>query len=533
MRIHDTLVTVGILTRIYRRVRAVQKSSVGLNRDHNTKWDPRGIHPCDYENNTYNEHKARARDIGEGLVPFDKRVTTNGHIGEVFRIFTTGTVCNDRVMTDEETNLGETLTVATDGSCLRNGRADATAGAGVYFGVNDPRNLSVRLPPNIPQSNQTGETIASLLATKSAPENILLIQETDSETVMKSVTTWRKKHEDAGYVLQKNASETRALVSALRERKAATLFRWVKGHDGHEGNEMADRLAGEGARKTEADSVDTSIPQCWKVSGSKLSNITQKIAYQAIRQVKEKDLKKRARTEDHMGKILDSLKVGFDIQVTTEAVWNSLRTKNVSRECRQFMWMTIHDGYMVGDKWLRPKMTDEQRARAQCGRCGVIETMEHILFECAAEGRETVWELVEETWEHTGLPWIEPSWGSALGAGCATFPTDTGEERASASALWSILMTESLYFIWKLRCERVISQEGREFTIQEVSRRWYAMIDRRLDLDRRACAKYLGPAALKAATIARIWEPVVHSSGELPPNWVTESGFLVGIKRGR
>ena len=116
----------------------------------------------------------------------------------------------------------------------------------------------------------------SLLATKSAAENMLLIQEPDSETVMKSVMTWRKKHEDAGYILQKNTPETRALVLALHERKAATLFRWVKGHDGHEGNGMADRLAGEGAQKTEADNIDTLIPQHWRISSCKLSSITQK-----------------------------------------------------------------------------------------------------------------------------------------------------------------------------------------------------------------------------------------------------------------
>ena len=43
---------------------------------------------------------------------------------------------------------------------------------------------------------------------------------------------------------------------ALHKRKVATLFRWVKGHDRHEGNGMADCLAGEGAQKTEADNIN-------------------------------------------------------------------------------------------------------------------------------------------------------------------------------------------------------------------------------------------------------------------------------------
>ena len=149
-------------------------------------------------------------------------------------------------------------------------------------------------------------------------------------------------------------------------------------------------------------------------------------------------LKKRTRTEVHMGKIRDNFKASFDADVTEESIWKSLRSKHISRECMQFMWMTIHDGYMVGDKWLRPKMTDELRARAPCKSCGVLESMDHILFHCEAIGCETVWELVEETWELTGLPWVEPGWGSALGAGCATFPMGNGEERPSATARWSI-----------------------------------------------------------------------------------------------
>ncbi len=496
------------------------------------KWDPRGEHPCDYEEEIYQVHKQRAEEIGNGLVPFDRRISTAGNVGEAFRIFTSGNVSNERLNTEEPERTRAYAIAATDGSCLKNGQADASAGAGVYFGPGDPRNVSVKLPATLQQSNQTGEAVASLLATKAVPDDTPLVEETDSETVMKSVTTWLRKHEDAGYTLQRNATETRALVAALRSRKAVTMFRWIKGHDGHEGNEMADQLAGQGARKAVADEIDVVVPEIWKVSGCKLSKITQKIAYHAIKQKQLPNLKKRERTEANMKKILDDLKVSFGKEMAPHMIWTSLRGKHISRECRQFLWMSIHDGYMVGDKWLRPKMSDELRARAPCGTCGDLETMEHILFNCRAVGREAVWELLEETWELTGRPWVVPGWGT-LGAGCASFPSDSGDESPSVSALWTILVSESLYFIWKMRCERVIRNEGREFTTREVTRRWYSTIDRRLELDRRSCAKYLGPSALSAATVARIWEPVLHPRGELPHNWVTDSGVLVGIRRGR
>jgi len=49
----------------------------------------------------------------------------------------------------------DTIYVYTDGACINNGKADAIAGIGIYFGDNDSRNVSERIEGK--QTNNTAE----------------------------------------------------------------------------------------------------------------------------------------------------------------------------------------------------------------------------------------------------------------------------------------------------------------------------------------------------------------------------------------
>ncbi|KAH9849296.1 hypothetical protein C2E23DRAFT_710407, partial [Lenzites betulinus] len=126
------------------------------------KWDPRGEHPQDHE---ASERQRAEEEVAEG-VAFDRTITTGGAIADTFRIFTEGSeVCNER-LDMKRSEAGEWQTVATDGACEKNGYADARAGAGVFVGDGDERNISIRVPKDIEQTNQVGEALAALLATK-------------------------------------------------------------------------------------------------------------------------------------------------------------------------------------------------------------------------------------------------------------------------------------------------------------------------------------------------------------------------------
>ncbi|KAI0753370.1 hypothetical protein C8Q80DRAFT_1097549, partial [Daedaleopsis nitida] len=269
-----------------------------------------------------------------------------------------------------------------------------------------------------------------------------------------------------------------------------------KGHDGHHANEAADRLAGSGARKNTHDCVSLTVPPALQLTGCKLSAMTQSLAYKVIRRRKERKLPPRESTSRNVQKILTEIKQCFDVDLPERKLWLSLRKQAVSRECGQFLWMVIHNGYWVGKKWQRTDMKPELQERATCKRCGEVESMSHILFECASVGRGTVWELLKETWKATGAAWREPCWGNIVGAACATFRASRGKRDTAKEARWAILATESAYLIWKLRCERVIQNEGCEFSIREVTNRWYSTMDQRLSLDLMSTARSLGKGAL-------------------------------------
>ncbi|KAM0559471.1 hypothetical protein ACHAPJ_004501 [Fusarium lateritium] len=150
---------------------------------------------------------------------------------------------------------GDIIKVYTDGSSLANGQVGASAGLGVYFGDNDERNLSERLPGE-PQTNQRAELLAMLRALEIVPLTQGIQIWSDSMYSINCVTLWapgwaKKNWRTAAGGEVKNQDIVRKLLAKMKERTDAgtvTLFQWVKGHASDRGNQEADRLANVGSR---------------------------------------------------------------------------------------------------------------------------------------------------------------------------------------------------------------------------------------------------------------------------------------------
>jgi len=164
---------------------------------------------------------------------------------------------------------------------MNNGKKNAQCGSGVWFGQDDPRNRALRIPGDT-QSNQVGKIAAVIAALETVPPYQPLKIMTDSKYMIEGLTTHLETWENNGWIGIKNTRLFRKAAHLMRHRSARTSLKWVKGHNGIQGNEGSDVLVKQGANKRNTDPLNLDIPKEFDVQGAKLSTLTQATAYKGI-----------------------------------------------------------------------------------------------------------------------------------------------------------------------------------------------------------------------------------------------------------
>ncbi|KIK38571.1 hypothetical protein CY34DRAFT_25586 [Suillus luteus UH-Slu-Lm8-n1] len=349
----------------------------------------------------------------------------------------------------------------------------------------------------------------------------------DSKYVINGLTTHLKHWEDIGWIGIDNATFFQAIAYQLRRRPAPTTFQWVKGHAGHLGNERADHLALTGTLRPVPDTIDTYVPRNFDVQGAKLSDITQQLAYKAI--MKKTQLNYHRSTLCLLDVTRFAIEPISKTLETDEAIWRGCRNKDITKNIQMFIYKTLNNAYRIGDFW-SPIPAYEHRAKCMICR-DEIENMEHILVLCNDPARKIIWDLAKGIWPTEHGPWPDPHIGIILGCGLISLPQAQNNENLTmgASRLLRILISESAYLIWVLRCERVI--RGTDHSENTIKKRWVNAIDKRLQLDRALASK--NRRKPKTTTkVENTWSGIIHDSSLQPPqnNWATNLEVLVGIK---
>lgn len=199
----------------------------------------------EYEDGIYNCREfAYQRSDGKYCEPFAQ--------DEVFESYDESSYYarEDLQYVDED---GDTIyQVYVDGACVNNGKDDAKAGFGVYFGSSNPWNTSQRLRSGL-QTNQRAELAAIMKAyeiIESLNDGCYYEIYSDSAYAINCLTKWHLSWEKNGWkTWKKTAVANQDLVKAILELRERSVCQNVIGitkvpaHSDCEGNREADGLA--------------------------------------------------------------------------------------------------------------------------------------------------------------------------------------------------------------------------------------------------------------------------------------------------
>jgi len=197
---------------------------------------------------------ANGREIGIFTNWNDCNRSIKGYSGCKFKKFGTRKEAEDFILSSEtiETDFVPDYYVYTDGACSNNGRKNASAGIGIYFGEKDTRNVSERIEGK--QTNNTAELTAIIRVYDLLKEDIekgkKIMIVSDSEYAIRCVTSYGSKCEKSEW---KKAIPNQEMVKYAYElyKNCPNIgFKHIMAHtqkkDIHSiGNEQADRLANE------------------------------------------------------------------------------------------------------------------------------------------------------------------------------------------------------------------------------------------------------------------------------------------------
>ena len=140
--------------------------------------------------------------------------------------------------------------IYTDGACVNNGKLNAKAGIGIYFGKNDPRNVSKKIVGK--QTNNVAE-LSAIIETYTIIQNDLekgtkFCIVTDSNYALNCILNYGAKCELNNWEKDIPNKELVKKIYTLYKNKKNVSFKHIKAHTSNNdihsiGNKYADKLA--------------------------------------------------------------------------------------------------------------------------------------------------------------------------------------------------------------------------------------------------------------------------------------------------
>ncbi|KAJ7152167.1 hypothetical protein C8R43DRAFT_886456 [Mycena crocata] len=420
----------------------------------------------------------------------------------------------------------QTLGLVIDSAARRNRGGQLVWGSGLWYGPSDPRNLSLRIPASQNQTALTAIASACLIGIQRAPRNQTITVFSKSHTLRMAMTQRLQPMEDKGWIGIADRDPLRALAAELKARTGLTIFKDSKPSENRDFGE-ATALAITGTQSQEPSQLNFEPERSTELRGVKLSALTQALAYAGIKALRATAYRKA--TDNNVKQIQVAVNINFKYIPTPAQIWSSIRTKDLSRQVRNFYWKSIHSAHRIGPFW---KHIPECEERGTCQFCGELEDLEHIALKCRRPGQTQVWALAKELWLKKHGVWPELSLGGILGCGLATFTDEEGRKLPGTTRLYRILISESLFEIWKIRNTTVLKRAGEPLPVNQIHNRWLAAINKCLLYDCKLTnhAKYGKQASISVGLVTQTWTSVLLNEEKLPRDWTRQTRVLVGIE---
>ncbi|KZV92804.1 hypothetical protein EXIGLDRAFT_613889 [Exidia glandulosa HHB12029] len=263
--------------------------------------------------------------------------------------------------------------------------------------------------------------------------------------------------------------------------------------------------------------------------GASLCGITQKTAHTIIRHIKATETPARRRTKQNIRRVKAAVERQNGEAPTEDEIWRALKSRDIARNVRNFLWKGIHSGHKIGNYFTG--MPAPWCEYAICPMCNTTEDLQHILFDCTSNEATNVWNLASDFMANRTDQWPPLDVGSVLGGPLLQFSNDGGQQRGLTRVM-RIVITESAFLIWKIRCERRIEHEDDADaapSVEEITGRWYAMINSRVAHDRHLTNKRrYRRKALDENLVLDTWDGLLELPENVPANWIRHPGVLVG-----
>lgn len=317
-------------------------------------------------------------------------------------------------------------------------------------------------------------------------------------------------------MLDANFHPWRAVLGALNERCGRVRFKKVT-------HNPAATLKSQSA---DAVLLNTDIDMMFNCPGVLISHGTQRYFTKVISSLKISPHRKS--TETNLERIRCCIKDISNYSPPDKQIWRSLRSRDIQRITRNFLWKCVHNTFRVGRFW---DHIENLEILGQCPNCKVDGSLEHIMLDCDAPGQRQVWALCARLWGFKYDFWPTLSWGLLLGCNLVKFRSTKGKLIPHKQRLFATLISTSMHLIWRLRNERRFNNSDEHHTHAEIHNRWVAGIDLMLKRDRLSTNKiHFGRLAFKRQMVLNTWSGILWDEDSLPDDWIWSDRVLVGIR---